>query len=217
MFSDEKTVDSIVQNGYTVKIGNYLEQGLALFKQNIGGFIGYIAILLVFGLVIGLLPDSLSNLGSLIQLVVGGPLTAGFYIVAFKLLKGQKSEFADFFLGFNNFLPFFLVSLVSTLLTALGIILIVLPGIYLAVAYSFAVPLVVARKFDFWEAMEGSRKIITKNWFSFFGLLIVLVLINVVGALLLGLGLLVTLPVTVCTIAVAFKDIVGLPASDSTI
>lgn len=217
MFSDEKTVDSIVQNGYTVKIGDYLEQGFALFKQNIGGFIGYVALLLVFGIVIGVLPDSLSGLGSLVQLVVGGPLTAGFYIVAFKLLKGQRTEFADFFLGFNNFLPLFLVSLVSTLLTALGIIVLLIPGIYLAVAYSFAVPLVVARKFDFWEAMEGSRKIITKSWFSFFALLIVLGLINLVGLLLLGLGLLVTIPVTICTMAVAFKDIVGLPASDSTI
>jgi len=80
------------------------------------------------------------------------------------------------------------------------------PGIYLGVAYSFTTALIVDRKFDFWEAMETSRKVISKRWFSFFGFVLVLVLINIVGALLLGVGLL-------CAIAAAYQDILGLSAT----
>jgi uncharacterized membrane protein len=58
--------------------------------------------------------------------------------------------------------------------------------------------------------MEASRKLITKNWFSFFGFGLVLFLINLGGALLLGVGLLVTIPISACAVAAAYADIVGL-------
>ena len=84
----------------------------------------------------------------------------------------------------------------------------------------FTVPLIVERKFDFWEAMESSRRLITKNWFTFFGLAILLFLLNLGGLLLLGLGVLFTLPITYCVMAAAYESVVGvngasLPASDT--
>ncbi|MGC8713456.1 MAG: hypothetical protein ACP5RH_13795 [Leptodesmis sp.] len=74
----------------------------------------------------------------------------------------------------------------------------------------FALPFAVAQRMDFWTAMEASRKLITKNWFSFFGFALVLFLMNVAGALLLGVGLLVSIPLSFCAIAAAYADIVGL-------
>ncbi|HQB22525.1 MAG TPA: hypothetical protein PLW23_09095, partial [Bacteroidales bacterium] len=56
---------------------------------------------------------------------------------------------------------------------------------------------------------ELSRKIITKNWWSFFGFLIILFLINCAGILACGVGVLFTLPITTCMMFVAFEDIVG--------
>jgi hypothetical protein len=57
--------------------------------------------------------------------------------------------------------------------------------------------------------MELSRKIITKNWWSFFGFLLILFLINFAGILACGVGVLFTLPITSCMLFVAFEDIVG--------
>ena len=48
------------------------------------------------------------------------------------------------------------------------------------------------------------------SWFGFFALVVVLLLLNLGGALLLGIGLLVTVPVSFCTLAVAYVDIFGL-------
>jgi uncharacterized membrane protein len=149
-------------------------------------------------------------LGTIISLIVTGPLYAGWYIVAFKQIRNRLPEFADFFQGFKNFLPFFLLNLISGILIGLGFVLLILPGIYLAVAYMFALPFAVAQRMDFWTAMEASRKLITKNWFSFFGFALVLFLMNVAGALLLGVGLLVSIPLSFCAIAAAYADIVGL-------
>jgi uncharacterized membrane protein len=95
----------------------------------------------------------------------------------------------------------------------LGILLIA-PGIYLAIAYIFTVPLIVGKKMEFWPAMEASRKLITKKWTSFFGFSLVLTLINFAGVLLCGVGLLFTAPLTICAIAAAYESIVGLPVFD---
>lgn len=95
------------------------------------------------------------------------------------------------------------------ILLLVGIILL-LPSIYFGIAYTFAIPLVVDRQFEFWPAMETSRRIITRNWFGFFGLILVIGLINMVGACLCGIGLLVTAPFSACAIVAAYRNIVGL-------
>lgn len=221
MYSSERNVDSIVQQGYTVKIGDYIQRGWGIMQQNLGGFIGFTVILVLISMIPAVLPavlgERLGPLASLAVNIISPVLMAGFLIVAFKILKQQATSFNDFFQGFNNFLPIFLTSLLVGIFVFLGFLVLILPGIFLAVAYAFSIPFVVGRRFDFWEAMESSRKVISKNWFSMFGFLFVLFLLNLVGALLLGVGLLFTIPLSYCAIAVAFDDIVGLPVSDSSV
>lgn len=215
MYSSEKSVDSILQQGYEVKIGAYLQRGWEIMKQNLGGFIGFTVIVVLISLIPSVMPERLMPLFNAVVNVITPALSAGFLIVAFKTIKQQSTEFGDFFRGFNRFLPIFLTSLLVGIFVLIGLILLIIPGIYLAVAYSLAIAFVVGRNFDFWEAMEASRKIISRNWFSFFAFLLVLGLINIGRALLLGIGLLFTIPLTSCAIAAAFEDIVGLPISDS--
>lgn len=214
MYSGEKSVDSILQQGYEVKIGEYIQRGWEIMQQNLGGFIGFTVILFLFSFIPAVMPERLFPLVNAVVNVISPVLSAGFLIVAFKTIKRQSTEFGDFFRGFNSFFPIFLTSLLVGIFVVLGLILLIIPGIFLAVAYSFSIAFVVGRNFDFWEAMESSRKIITRNWFSFFIFLILLALINVGGALLLGVGLLFTVPLSSCAFAAAFDDIVGLPASD---
>jgi len=208
-----QAIDALLQKEYSVKIGDYLTRGWELFKRNIGGFIAFTLIVIVIQLILSVLNRKGVQVGSLISLIIAGPLSAGFLIVAFKLIRNRVTNFEDFFRGFSNFLPLFLVYLLTNILVGIGMIFLIIPGIYLAVAYLFSMAFVVERRLNFWDAMETSRKLITKRWFSFFGLVLLLGLINLVGALLLGLGLLVTIPVSFCTIAAAYDDIVGVSAS----
>jgi uncharacterized membrane protein len=208
-------LEGLLQKSYAVKIGDYIGTGWETFKKNPGGFVGFTLVVFLINVAVAKINQSASPVGTLISLLVSGPLNAGFLIVAFKLLKNRATTFGDFFRGFNNFLPLFLVSLVSSVMIGIGFVLLLLPGIYLAVAYTFALPLVLEKKMNFWDAMEFSRKLISKNWFSFFGFAFVLVLVNLAGGLLLGVGLLVTIPLTICAIAAAYADIVGLPPSSA--
>jgi hypothetical protein len=61
--------------------------------------------------------------------------------------------------------------------------------------------------FDTWTAMELSRKLITRNWWKFFGLVLLLTAINVAAVFTLGLGLVITLPMTFFVGYVIFEDL----------
>lgn len=217
MYSSERNIDNIVQQGYTVKIGDYIQRGWGIMQQNLGGFIGFTAAIFLISFIPSLLGERLGPLAGIALYIINPVLAAGYLIVAFKIIKQQATTFSDFFQGFNSFLPIFLTFLLTLIFTAVGAFIFILPGIYLGVAYSFSMAFVVGRKFDFWEAMEASRKVISKNWFSIFAFLIVIFLLNFVGLLLLGVGLLFTVPLSQCAIAAAFDDIVGLPVSDSSV
>ena len=203
---DPKTFDKLINEGYEVDPSKYLKEGWEIFKSRAGEFIVFTVIIAA----VTALFSKINFIGSLATTAVVPPLYAGFIIVIFMLFKGREVQFSDFFKGFNYFLPLFLASLVMSILITLGMILLILPDIYLIVSYMFVSLLIVDYHMEFWQAMETSRKIVTKNWFSLFVLFLVLVVVNLLGLLALGIGLLVTMPLSVCTICVAYRDIVGL-------
>lgn len=67
---------------------------------------------------------------------------------------------------------------------------------------------------DFWKSITLSVKLVNKKWFHFFALILVLGIFNIVGALFLVIGLLITLPVSYCILYVVYKDIVGFSSGN---
>ncbi|MFQ5568810.1 MAG: hypothetical protein ACE5G0_03990 [Rhodothermales bacterium] len=205
-----RSIDELINEGYQVHIGDYINKGVEIFKQNIGGFIGFILLVFLINLVLGFIPI----IGGLASIAISGPLGVGIFIVSAKIMKEEPYEFGDFFKGFNFFLPLLLASLVVGILVVLGMILLIIPGIYLAIAYTFTNMLIVERRMEFWEAMETSRKIVTKSWFPIFGLILLLGLLNLLGMIALCIGILVTAPITSCAMAAAYDDIIGIESTD---
>lgn len=194
----------------SLPLGDYFKTGWGLFKQYPTGFVGFCLLnLLIQGLL-----NAVPYAGGLAAAVVSTPLFMGNFIVSAKLLQGQTPEFRDFFAGFNYFLPLLLLSVVAGLFIGIGTLLLIIPGIYLAVAYFFAAYLVVDRGLDFWPSMELSRHTVNPRWFGFFAFMILLLLLNLAGAVLLGVGLLVTIPVSFCATSVAYAEIFGLQTKE---
>jgi uncharacterized membrane protein len=207
---DPHLFDKQLNSTYTVNIQDYIKQGWEMFKEHIGEFVGFT--LLIFA--VSAVSSKFAFFGSFIFSAVAAPLYAGFGIVAFKLISGKPFQFADFFNGFNYLLPLFLAGLAGGLLVGFGMVLLLIPGIYLAIGYMFSTFLIIDYRMEFWQAMETSRQIITKNWFAFFGLGFALFALNFLGALAFGVGLLVSIPVSACAVAIAYKEIIGLYSTE---
>ncbi|KAB1065621.1 DUF2189 domain-containing protein [Salibacter halophilus] len=89
------------------------------------------------------------------------------------------------------------------------ILLILIISIYVGLIYTITTPLIVLKKYGFWQAMETSRKVVNKKFFSFLLFLIVLGLINFAGAIFLGIGLLVTIPFSILATYAIYEDLYG--------
>jgi hypothetical protein len=202
-------LEDTIPPDYHIRPGYYLKAGWELFKQNAAGFIGFsvVALILIFAL------SSKAGLGQVLAYIIGPPLWAGFLIVAMKLLLNQLTQVNDFTSGFKFVLPLVLYSVVSSVFVSVGLVLLIVPGLYLFVGYIFTSWLIVDRGLDFWQAMELSRKTVHKHFFEMFGFFLLLCLVNFGGLLLLGLGLLVSVPWTLCALTVAYKDVFGIQSS----
>ncbi|MBM4287492.1 MAG: hypothetical protein FJ135_04975 [Deltaproteobacteria bacterium] len=202
-------IEGMTPPDYKLRPGDYLKKGWELFKQNALMFIGFS----VVALIVLLSLNAWSGMGQLLSYIIGPPIWAGFLIVAMKMLLGQPIEVNDFTLGFKFILPLVLYSVVSSIFITVGLIFLIIPGLYLAVGYIFTTWLIVDRRLDFWPAMELSRKTVHKRWFEVFGFFLILVLINLAGMLFFLVGLMITVPWTLCSLTVAYKDIFGIQSS----
>jgi len=135
------------------------------------------------------------------------PCYAGFYLVANKMSRGEEVVYPDFFAGFRFWISSVIISLLSQVLIAVGLIALILPGIYLGVGYLFAIQMGIFGGMDPWSAMEWSRKLITRNWWQFLVLVLIFIVLNAAGILLAGIGLVVTLPLTFLVLYVLFEDL----------
>ncbi len=188
-------LEELLNSGYRLKIEVYLRRGLELFRQRADLFLLYSALYVVsmpFG-----------------GFIISGPLTAGFFLVARRLDKGEEIIIDHFFEGFKFFIPLLLLTIVSGILIFIGFIAFIIPGIYLSVAYTFAIFFVIFARMEFWDAMEASRHLTGKQWFDFFLLILVLGILNLLGAMIFGVGLLFTLPISFCALYAAYDDLIG--------
>ena len=135
-------------------------------------------------------------------------LMAGWYIYFLKMMRGQGATVGDAFSGFGpSLVPLILLGWVQGVLTCIGIACCVIPGIYLAVAWLFALPLVIDQRMGFWEAMELSRKMVSKHWFVVFGFLIVYCLVAMAGVLACCIGIFVSIPIGIASVMCAYESI----------
>ncbi len=194
--------DEIAQTPLNIGVGDLLGEGWAITKPNLG--------LLIVGMIV---VGAISMAAAFVpfgSLIVGGPLAGGMIAVALRLVAGRPAEFNNFFDGFKRFVPLMLTQLVMGVLVGVGVILLILPGLYLAVAFSFAMYLVVDRDEEFWPALMGSMKVVNGHIGLMLVFMIVMGLIAFVASIPFGLGLLVAMPLFMISTAVLYKRLFGI-------
>lgn len=94
------------------------------------------------------------------------------------------------------FIPYLLGSVLFSVMIGVGMILLVVPGVYLAVRYQFMPYLIIDKGMQPMDALKAAGELTKGSWLDLFLFLFSIVGINFLGALLFGLGLLITVPVT---------------------
>jgi serine/threonine protein kinase/capsular polysaccharide biosynthesis protein len=212
----------VLARDYVLGIRNCLRRGWALVRSDFWPVVGITALILALLSAVssvGQVSHSAGNVHfdtSVLGILLGGPLLGGLYLYFLKKIRGEKVRVETAFSGFSHsLLHLILASFVTGVLTMLGFLCLILPGIFLCVSWFFTLPLVIDKRLDFWPAMRLSLRTICKHWWKFLAFLLVLVLFNVCGVLLCLVGVFITLPVSFAALMYAYEDIFNPPGLPS--
>lgn len=189
--------------GGTVDLGRVIQRTFSAVKQNAAVFFGAAAILvgapsillavgqdylLKDGYGLGLL---LSMLGSVLNFV-GLYLLQGMVVkAAVNGFNGKATAFGDAFsVGVQNFFPLLGFAIVASVGMTLGLILLVVPGVILAVMWSVGAPVVVVEKRGVLASLQRSRELTKGYRWSVLGLLVIYLILSwIIGAAIGGVSL----------------------------
>ena len=211
------SLEDAVAGRYDFDIGQVMSEAWALTRGMKASFWGaaaiVYAILVVFALIVGSLAGKSVPLRLLTNIAFGtvSPvLFVGIIMMGVRRAAGLPINFATAFSCFDRAVPVLVAGLMSTLITYVGLLLLIIPGVYLVIAYCMTMPLIVDRRLPPWQAIETSRKAVTKRWFQYFGLLLVVGLLVCLSALPLGIGLIWTAPWSINVIGVVYRRTFGV-------
>ena len=178
-----------------------------IFREAWGVYVPNLGILVISTL--------LMEVGYLILLkltVIGGEFLRAFFLIGMYnvIFKDKKCEFDDIFIAFkdkNLAFNTFLYVLILLVGTSIGIILLIIPGIYFFFATIFTLPIMVKYNFEVLDAIKLSLKMFNRNFFITFLILIIILLLNSIAIFPYGMLSIFTVPFSICLIGKLFEEI----------
>lgn len=176
-----------------VEVGGVVGETFSVYRDNAVVLIGgAVVVFAVVGLVSGLLSEAGGLLATLLALVVrmaGQALYTGFVV---KLVEDVRDGRRDFSVGelFSSAAPaigpLIVMSILFGLGVGLGLILLIVPGLFLLTIWAVTAPSIVIERVGALESFGRSRELVKGHGWPVFGTIAVVWLISVVIAALLG-------------------------------
>ena len=184
--------------GSKVDIGGWISEAFEVYKANF-------ALLCVSTLVAALL-------GSFTCGVLAGPLWAGLTLILLRVLRKDlpAPQIGDVFKGFDFFLQaLLLVVVIGVALMVASFVPFVgqMAALLLFPLVMFAMCLVVDKKMEFWPAIMASFEKAKGEYLSLLVLWLLASLISSAGAILCGVGVILTAPFSSIVCVVAYRHL----------
>ncbi len=194
--------------------------GWETFKKRPWFFIGASVVIAIVYVVIGGITSAIDALqgGSTQDPTLLGSLAdfllttlVGMGVTAFYLAAHDNPDTADLNALWHPqpFWNYLAASILLSLVIVAGFILLIVPGIIFALMFMFTTFIVIDRGLGPIDAMKESRRMTRGHKWQLLGFGLVLMLINIVGAIALLVGLLVTVPVTSLAFTHAYRVLQG--------
>ncbi|MDA8611953.1 DUF975 family protein [Flavobacteriaceae bacterium] len=118
-----------------------------------------IGVCLVYGLAVAV-PAELNSYGEMLSFLLAGPLQLGLCFFFLNLVRGQETRFELLFEGFKPLLTVLLSYAIIAALTIVGLILLIVPGIIVALGFSMTYYVIADDpEITFQVALEQSWKL----------------------------------------------------------
>lgn len=151
--------------------------------------------------------DGGSGLLRLVAFVISGPLAAGLYWMMLKVQRDEPAEFADLVAGFSEFGRAFGVYVLTSIAVIIGLILLIVPGVLLAVGLWPALFLVMDDDRDVMDTLSKAWEMTKGHRLQLFLLGVVLFFFTILGLAALIVGVFFTGALATLVAAGAYEEL----------
>lgn len=181
-----------------------ISEGFQIFKKHFKFILG--VYLISFAISIGRIffnfptgNSQLIELSFVVNFVLGVLsiiVSIGTVKVWLNVVDNKTLKFSDLFKEYPLFFSFLLASIVNCILVIIGFVALIIPGIFFALRYQYFLFVMVEKKTGAMESLYLSEKVTRGNLKNLFLFNLLILGVNILGLLCLGVGLLLTIPVT---------------------
>lgn len=197
-------------------MGDAISYGWRKFS---GNALSWVVLMLIAGLIEGLLNWAFSTgnnavtlIGGVVTVIVGYLIQAAFVTGALQETDGTKPSIGSFF-QIRNVGAVIVACFLIGVLTTVGLILCIIPGLVAIILTWWTLQFVIDQNRDPIGAIKSSFQAISSNWSTLLLLALALLGLNILGAIPFGLGLLVTVPLSIIASTYAYRVTVGGPVA----
>ena len=127
--------------------------------------------------------------------------------MALRFVDGERGELIDLFAKIPLVVPYLIASIIVGLVTTAGFILLVIPGIYWGLRLQFFGWVIVDKEVGALEATRVSWETTRGSAWQLFLMWWLLFFVNVLGFLAIGIGLLVTVPLSLVAMGHVYRTL----------
>ncbi len=196
--------------GTTVQINQAVQYGWATVKKDFWYFVG---LAVLSGIISNLTVDweDGKSQWSILSVFLSTWMTCGTTALVLSYQQGKKLPLSDLFTQFRYFWRVLGATLLVGIIVGIGLVLLIVPGIYFALRFAFVVQLIVDRNLGISEAMSESTRLTKGKKLPLFGFGLTMLGIMILGAIVFGVGVFVALPVVWLATVAVYRQVSGTP------
>lgn len=134
-------------------------------------------------------------------------LMLGLHRIALEAVSGEAPKLAKLTVLLGRGPIFLLALCIYSAVVLAGLVLLIVPGIYVAVRYALFGQVLATTAVTAPQALRHAAVLSDGRWWSLFPLLLIALLLNLAGIAFLGLGLLITFPVTLLAMSDIYRSL----------
>lgn len=191
-------------------IRSLLKEGWELTKVNIGFLVVYQLILLAIAFLFNfhILSWKMAPI-QILGLIIVMLGKMGLYQSILLMTKGLKAGFDQFYKNWRQLASWFVANFIFATCFILGLALLIVPGCYFLARYGLFPFFILDKKLGPLEALGEAGKATSGITWHIFLLFLACFGLNILGLLLFGVGVLITLPITLFALATVYRRLTG--------
>ena len=197
-------------------ISEAIHFGWNTMKSNLGFFIGLLILVFLFSSLFSIIAAKATEANIFLGIIfyiadfsLSIIISIGLVKIALRFCDNEKGRFADLFSQYPLFPQYLVGSILYGLIVFAGTILLIIPGIIWGIQFCFYDYFIVDKGLGPIEALKRSSAITRGVKWDLFGFFLVLLGINLLGALCLLIGLFVTIPTTMVALAFVYRKLMA--------